>query len=152
MLTPTSLASMELLVLMCCFFDSHSSPPILKEITLPVWLRMSRCTAKDASTQVANEVRESAPRCMVRSLVPRRYCSSRRSFLFSCLVGWLTRPLRKASASRDVGAYAGANVDEPKQCGRFPPYVWEDGGKTSSISRRLFVHGVGVLVEDKIET
>jgi hypothetical protein len=52
-----------------------------------VWLRMSEWTAKDASTQEKNEVRESAPSIRAMSLVARRCCRRRHNFCSSCSVG-----------------------------------------------------------------
>ena len=87
-------------------------PPRPKEMTPPVWLRMSGWMAKEASTQVINLVRESAPRRRARSLVPRRYSRSRRSFFFILLGGLADASAEESECEEDVGAGTGADVDE----------------------------------------
>jgi hypothetical protein len=47
--TPTSSASVELLVLRHCFQDIEYTDLFLSDIVPPVWLLMSGCTANDAS-------------------------------------------------------------------------------------------------------
>ena len=50
--TPTSLASVELLVFSFCLLDCTYAPPVPMVMKPPVWLLISLCTAKDASTGI----------------------------------------------------------------------------------------------------
>ena len=92
---PTSLDSVELLVLIWCLFEKLMAAPLPSDIIAPVWPLQSLCTAWDASIHHLTHVILSAERLSFMWRVPRRYRSTRLTFTPSSSSGRFTRVVRK---------------------------------------------------------
>ena len=93
--TPTSSDSVELFVVIYCYWDPEIGDPVPRVKQYPVWLFMSMWTANDASILHTMLPEPSDPRMRGRWIVARTYRTSLPSFFQSSMFGALTRLHRK---------------------------------------------------------
>ena len=93
-LTPTSSASMELLVLIFCLPYAQYMQPLSIVIIIPVWLIMLWCTTNATSMYPLIELRLQPYRIKGRLRVLRRYLQVRASFFQSWMFRDCTRVVR----------------------------------------------------------
>jgi hypothetical protein len=124
-LTPMTSASVELLELSFCFWHILNNMPMPQEIPPPVWLFMSMCTANDASTNDFILPMSTHPKTNLSSRVPRRYCSTRLSFLQSSSSGLETLVVRNATAFCMSSRHLLQMYSNwPQCCGNAPPALF----------------------------
>ena len=96
---PTSSPSVELRTFTFCFVEVLVVAPFPKVMTVPVCPLQSGCTVYEASTYHLMVDRSSTFRVNFKYNVPRRYCSTLRSFSQLSSSGFLTQVVRNATGS-----------------------------------------------------
>ena len=147
MLTPTTSDSVDDLMLSYYLDDFELITPPPNDITPPVWLFISLCTAYEAPTQVKSSVRLSAASMRSSSIADCRKCNRRRNLVQSC------------SAHFDDLVHKNAVLNLVSGQPRFPThnsfikiltkhsiFSSDNGFDSSSISNKPFIAGVAALL------